>query len=176
MNDKKSSEDSRIYDYEAYFGPELELLENQFQENEKLYNEVHKGMEMNLERMDQKSMFGGSSPYRDVAELGKVLNDIRSNQVQVIKERTNVKKTIKDLELRKENSQKGDKNNMDAQGLMRDFLSEIQRQKPDYNKPQAHEITNQKGIENLQTLDPAKLGINENDLKMIDRFKNNGGK
>ena len=59
---------------------------------------------------------------------------------------------------------------------MRDFLSEIQRQKPDYNKPQVHEITNQKGIENLQTLDPAKLGINENDLKMIDRFKNNGGK
>lgn len=171
-------EQSRVYDYEAYFNPELELLNNQFEENEKLYKEVHKGMEANLERMEQKSMFGSSSPYRDVAELGKVLNDIRSNQVQVIKERTNVKKTIKDLEMRRENSVKGDKNNIDAQGLMRDFLTEIQRQKPDYNKPQVHEITNTTGIEQLSNLDPAKLGINENDLKMIDRFKGNikGGK
>lgn len=171
MPTPNNQEQSRVYDYESYFNPELELLNDQFNQNEQLYNEVHKGMELNLERMGQKSMYGGSSPYRDVAELGKVLNDIRSNQVQVIKERTNIKKTIKDLEMRRDNSNKGDKNNMDAQGLMRDFLTELQRQKPDYNKPQVHEITNNSGIEKLADLDPVKLGVNENDLKMIDRFK-----
>ena len=97
-------------DIEEYFSEEIELFNDQFNENEKLYEEVHRGMEKNLERLDGKAMFGSSSPYRDIAELGKVLNDVRSNQVSIIKERANVKKTVKDLEFKRENMKKDEKN------------------------------------------------------------------
>jgi hypothetical protein len=35
MANNDRSEQSRVYDYEAYFNPELELLNSQFEENEK---------------------------------------------------------------------------------------------------------------------------------------------
>lgn len=162
-------------DIEEYFGEEIELLNEQFDENKKLYEEVHKGMDKNLKRLEGNSMFGSSSPYRDIAELGKVLNDVRSNQVQIIKERTNVKKTIKDLEFKRENIKKDEKNNATAELLMKDLISEITRQKPEIIKPTVSEKNNNKGIEKLDKLDPEYLGLNENDFKMIDKFKNSGG-
>jgi hypothetical protein len=162
-------------DIEEYFGEEIDLLNNQFNENEKLYEEVHRGMDKNLERLDNKAMFGSSSPYRDIAELGKVLNDVRSNQVQIIKERTNVKKTVKDLEFKRESLKKDEKNNSNAEMLMKDLISEITRQKPDITTASVAEKNNKKGIEQLDKLDPEKLGLNENDFKMIDTFKNTGG-
>lgn len=162
-------------DMEEYFGEEIELLNDQFNENEKLYEEVHKGMEKNIERLDSKAMFGSSSPYRDIAELGKVLNDVRSNQVQIIKERTNVKKTVKDLELRRENMKKDEKNSTNAELLMKDLISEITRQRPEIEKSTVAERTNNKGLEKLKDLNPEKLGLNSNDFKMIETFRNNGG-
>ncbi len=161
-------------DLEAYFGEELELFNAQFNENENLYQEVHKGMEKNLERLDNKTMFGSTSPYRDIAELGKVLNDVRSNQVQIIKERANVKKTIKDLELKRENIKKDETNSANAELLMKDLISELTRQKPEITKTTVAERTN-KGIEKLQNLNPEELGLNANDFKMIEKFKNAGG-
>ncbi len=162
-------------DMEEYFGDEIDLLNDQFNENEKLYEEVHRGMEKNIERLDNKAMFGSSSPYRDIAELGKVLNDVRSNQVQIIKERTNVKKTIKDLELRRENMKKDEKNSANAEILMKDLITEITRQRPEITKPTISEKNNNKGIEKLNNLNPDQLGLNENDFRMIEKFKNVGG-
>lgn len=162
-------------DMEEYFGDEIDLLNEQFNENEKLYEEVHRGMEKNIERLDNKAMFGSSSPYRDIAELGKVLNDVRSNQVQIIKERTNVKKTIKDLELRRENMKKDEKNSANAEVLMKDLITEITRQRPEITKPTISEKNNNKGIEKLNNLNPDQLGLNENDFRMIEKFKNVGG-
>ena len=162
-------------DIEEYFGEEIELLNDQFNENEKLYEEVHKGMDKNLERLDGKAMFGSSSPYRDIAELGKVLNDVRSNQVQIIKERTNVKKTVKDLELRRENMKKDEKNNSNAEMLMKDLISEITRQKPEITKSTVEERNSKKGMDQLAKINPDDLGLNENDFKMIDKFRKTGG-
>ena len=162
-------------DMEEYFGDEIDLLNEQFKENEKLYEEVHRGMEKNIERLDNKAMFGSSSPYRDIAELGKVLNDVRSNQVQIIKERTNVKKTIKDLELRRENMKKDEKNSANAEVLMKDLITEITSQRPEITKPTISEKNNNKGIEKLNNLNPDQLGLNENDFRMIEKFKNVGG-
>jgi hypothetical protein len=158
-------------DIEEYFGEEIDLLNDQFNENEKLYEEVHKGMDRNLERLDNKAMFGSSSPYRDIAELGKVLNDVRSNQVQIIKERTNEKKTVKDLELRRENMKKDEKNSTNAELLMKDLISELTRQKPEITKSTVAERNNNKGMEKLNNLNPDELGLNENDFRMIEKFK-----
>jgi len=162
-------------DIEEYFGEEIDLLNEQFEENEKLYNEVHRGMEKNLERLDGKAMFGSSSPYRDIAELGKVLNDVRGNQVQIIKERTNVKKTVKDLEFKRENMKKDEKNNSNAELLMKDLISELTRQKPDITTSTVAERNSNKGMDKLDKLNPDELGLNENDYRMIDKFKNSGG-
>lgn len=162
-------------DIEEYFGEEIDLLNDQFNENEKLYEEVHRGMDKNLERLDNKTMFGSSSPYRDIAELGKVLNDVRSNQVQIIKERTNVKKTVKDLEFKRESLKKDEKNNSNAEMLMKDLISELTRQKPDIATATVAEKNDKKGLEQLAKLNPESLGLNENDFKMIDTFKNTGG-
>ena len=59
---------------------------------------------------------------------------------------------------------------------MRDILAQISR-KHEINKPAPGEINN-KGLDNLDSLDPKQLGLNDNDERMIERFKNNikGGK
>jgi len=163
--------------YEEYFAPELQLLDAQYNENEKLYNEVHKAMEKSVGRLDAKQMFGGSmsSPTKDIAQLGEVLNDIRSNQVQVAKERANIKKTIIDLDIRKENSKSQSEDANTNQLLMRNILTSIQKEAPNFTK--SSQINGDiRGAEALKSIDPDAIGINANDLKMIDRFRLNKGK
>lgn len=164
--------------YEEYFSPELKALDNQYQKNEELYNEVHKSLDKNLTKIDGNSMFGAGSPHREVAELGKVLNDIRGNQVAVIKEKSNIKKTIKDFEFKQQNAARNEAGSENLQVMMKDLISNIQATRTDMTKPSYSEKVNNKGAENLSNLKPEDLGINENDLAMIDRFRGttNSGK
>ena len=157
--------------YEKYFEPELTQLDTQYNKNEELYQEVHKSLEKNLDRMEGKAIFGTTSPHRDVAELGKVLNDIRGNQVSTIREKSNIKKNIKDLELRRENMKQGNKDNQDAQLLMKELISNIQAKNPEISRATEKEKTNLAGREFLDKLNPNDIGVNENDLKMIRKFK-----
>jgi hypothetical protein len=155
--------------YQEYFQPEIDALEKQFNKNEELYNEVHGCLEINIDKINSgKQMFGASTPHRDIADLGKVLNEIRSNQVATIKEKSNIKKTIKEFEFKRDNMKQGEKNNVDAQILMKELVSSIQSKNTDIIKPSSN---NMNGAEKLQNLDPVELGINENDFKMIDQFK-----
>lgn len=169
MSTKK--ENVETTDYQEYFKPELDALDNQYNKNEKLYDEVHKSLEKKLDTIDGKSMFGSGSPHRDVAELGKVLNDIRGNQVQTIRERSNVKKTIKDFELRERNFNTATNETEALQEVMKEVITNLQYSNPKAIAPSINEKKNNEGIEKLKDLDPATLGLNENDLKMIDRFK-----
>ena len=162
--------------YYQEFEPEMAALDKQSQENEKLYDEVHKAMEKCVERLDGKQMFGTTSPTKDIAQLGEVLNDIRSNQVQTIKEKANIKKTIFDLDIRKENSRAQSQDANTNQMLMRDILSKIQKEAPTLSKPTAAEMADNSGRDGLKNLDPRELGVNENDMKMISRFVQNKGK
>jgi prolyl-tRNA synthetase len=156
--------------YQEYFQPEIDALENQFNKNEKLYNEVHSCLEINIDKINSgKQMFGASTPHRDIADLGKVLNEIRSNQVATIKEKSNIKKTIKEFEFKRDNMKQGEKNNVDAQTLMKELVSSIQTKNMDILKP--NPTNSMSGADKLKNLDPAQLGINENDFKMIDQFK-----
>jgi len=161
--------------YEEYFQPEINMLDDQYNKNEKLYNEVHSSLEVNLDKMNGKAMFGASSPHRDVAELGKVLNDIRGNQVSTIKEKAGIKKTIKELELKANSIKQNDKTNMDAQNILKDLVSTIQSKNSNLITPTNNEKSNTKGLDKLNNLNPDQLGINSNDLKMIDQFKKNSG-
>lgn len=161
--------------YEEYFQPEINMLDDQYNKNEKLYDEVHSSLEINLDKMNGKSMFGASSPHRDVAELGKVLNDIRGNQVSTIKEKAGIKKTIKELELKASSIKQNDKSNMDAQNILKDLVSSIQSKNSNLITPTSNEKSNTKGLDKLKNLNPDQLGINSNDLKMIDQFKKNSG-
>ena len=170
MSNKKEN-NVETTNYQEYFKPELDALDNQYNKNEKLYDEVHRSLERKLDTLEGKSMFGSGSPHRDVAELGKVLNDIRGNQVQTIKERTNVKKTIKDFELRERNLNTATTETEALQEVMKKVVTSIQYSNPAAILPTASEKANNSGIEKLKDLDPQTLGLNENDLKMIDRFK-----
>jgi hypothetical protein len=161
--------------YEEYFKPELDSLNQQSQENDKLYKEVHSSMSKNLDRLNSKQMYGTSSPHRDIAEVGKVLNDIRGNQVQIIKEKANIKKTIIDLDIRKENSKASVKDSNTNEALMQDILREIRHGIPNISKPTHSEVSSTKGKDELAKIDPKSLGLNENDLSMIKKFKNNSG-
>lgn len=170
--------ENTLTEYEEYFSPELQALDNQYQKNEELYNEVHKSLDKNLSKIDGNSMFGSASPHREVAELGKVLNDIRGNQVSVIKERSNIKKTIKDFELKQQNIARNEAGSENLQVMMKDLISNIQATRTEMTKPSYSEKTSNKGAENLSALKPEDLGINENDFAMIDRFRgtSNSGK
>ena len=157
--------------YSEYFQPEIDAMDKQASENDKLYNEVHKAIEKNLGRLDGKMMMGASSPYRDIAMLGDTLNDIRANQVSIIKEKANIKKTIIDLDIRKENSKSQSNDAETNQLLMRDILTRIQKEIPNITKPTNTEMSDNRGIEQLKNLDPKKLGLNSNDFSMIEKFK-----
>ena len=163
-------------EYQEYFQPELDLLDDQYNKNEQLYDEVHGSLERNLERMDGKTMFGTTSPHRDIAELGKVLNDIRGNQVSTIKERSSIKKTIKELELKRDNMKQNSDNAQANEIMMKQMLSTIMTKNPEVTKATVSEKVNNKGKEELANIDPNTLGLNNNDLAMIDRFKKNLGK
>lgn len=162
--------------YQEYFQPELDLLDDQYKKNEDLYKEVHSSLEKNLERMEGKTMFNSSSPHRDIAELGKVLNDIRGNQVSTIKERSGIKKTIKELELKRDNMKQNSDNAQNTEVMMKQMLATIMVKNPELSKATEKEKGDKRGHEELANLDPNTLGLNNNDLAMIDRFKKNLGK
>lgn len=165
--------DSKYYNE---FQPELEALDKQTTENDKLYGEVHKAMESCLGRLEGKQMFGSSSPTKDIAQLGEVLNGVRKSQIDIIKEKGNIKKTIFDLDIRKDNSKSQSQDANTNQMLMRDILTRIQKEAPNVTKPTADELSNTTGRDALKHLNPDELGINENDYKMINVFKTNKGK
>ena len=173
---KDKKENVEMTNYQEYFKPELDALDNQYDKNEQLYDEVHKSLERKLDTLDGKAMFGAGSPHRDVAELGKVLNDIRGNQVATIKERTNVKKTIKDFELRERNFNTSTNETEALQEVMKNVITSLQYNNPQVSIPTSKEKANNDGIEKLKDLDPIALGLNENDMKMIDRFKKSNGR
>ena len=85
-----------------------------------------------------------------------------------------MKKTIVELGLKDKQTSSDSKNASTNEMLMRDILTQIGK-KQEINKPFPGE-NNNKGVENLDNLDPKKLGLNANDERMIERFKENLGK
>ena len=111
-----------------------------------------------------------------IAETGKVLSEIRGTQVNIIKEKSNVLKTIADLEIRERNSKSQETDAGTNQFLMQNLLNEISRKVGDVSKPSMSEIRDNRGKEALDKLDPEALGMNDNDFAMIDKFKQASGK
>lgn len=158
--------------YQEIFDDELNDLDNQAKEVDNLYNETHKALEVNIDRMSGKSMFGTTSPYRDISELSKSLTSIKQTRVSISHEKINLKKTIVELGLKDKQSNTDATNANTNEVLMRDILAQIGR-KQEINKPFPGE-SNNNGIDKLQErMDPKKLGLNANDERMIERFKEN---
>lgn len=158
--------------YQEIFTDELQELDQQAQEIDNLYNETHKALEKNINRMADKSMFGTTSPYRDISELSKSLTGIKQTRVSISHEKINLKKTIVELGLKDKQSNTDATNANTNEVLMRDILAQISR-KQELNKPFPGE-SNLKGIDKLnERMDPKKLGLNSNDEKMIERFNQN---
>lgn len=158
--------------YQEKFDPILTALDEQATLNSELYDEVHKSLEKDLKRLDGDRMIGSSSPSKSIAETGKVLSEIRGNQVNIIKEKSNVIKTIADLEIRERNSNSQATDAGTNQFLMQNILNEISKKVGDISKPTISEIQDNRGKEALDKLDPKTLGLNDNDFAMIDKFKN----
>lgn len=160
--------------YQDIFTDELNELDKQAQDVDNLYEETHKALEKNINRMTDKSMFGTTSPYRDISELSKSLTGIKQTRVSISHEKIALKKTIVELGLKDKQTSSDSKNASTNEMLMRDILTQISK-KQEINKPFPGE-NNNKGVENLDNLDPKKLGLNANDERMIERFKENLGK
>lgn len=157
--------------YQEIFENEINELDKQAKDVDKLYDETHQALQANLDRMTNKAMFGTTSPYRDISELSKSLTGIKQTRVSISHERINLKKTIVELGLKDKQTNSDATNANTNELLMRDILAQIGK-KQEINKPLPGEINN-KGIEKLNDLDPKQLGVNTNDLKMIERFKEN---
>lgn len=158
--------------YQEIFTDELNELDQQAIEIDKLYDETHKALEKNINRMTDKSMFGTTSPYRDISELSKSLTGIKQTRVSISHEKINLKKTIVELGLKDKQSNTDATNANTNEVLMRDILTQISK-KQELNKPFPGE-NNLNGIDKLnERMDPKKLGLNSNDEKMIERFKQN---
>lgn len=159
-----------IEDYSSYFKPELDALDNEGKEIDKLYNETHQALEKQINRMNSPTMIGSTSPYRDISELSKTLGGIRQTKVSVTHEKIALKKTVAELELKNKQTQTNAQNGNTNELLMRDILNQISH-KTDISKPNKTELSDNEGLDKLGQIDPKKLGINENDLKMIEKFK-----
>lgn len=162
--------------YKEQFAPILTELNEQAKLNTELYNEVHKSLEKDLSRLNGERMIGSTSPSKSIAETGKVLSEIRGTQVNIIKEKSNVLKTIADLDIRERNSKSQATDAGTNQFLMQNLLNEISRKVGDLSKPTMSEIRDNRGKEALDKLDPEALGLNDNDFAMIDKFKQAAGK
>ena len=158
--------------YEEKFEPIINALNEQANLNNELYNEVHKSLEKDLNRLNGERMIGSSSPSKSIAETGKVLSEIRGNQVNIIKEKANIIKTVADLEIRERNSNNQATDTETNQFLMHNILNEISKKIGNVSKPSISEIQDNRGKEELDKLNPDVLGLNDNDFAMIDRFKN----
>ena len=161
--------------YEEKFKPILSELDEQATLNNELYNEVHKSLEKDLNRLNGERMIGSTSPSKSIAETGKVLSEIRGNQVNIIKEKANVIKTVADLEIRERNSNTQATDAGNNQLLIHNVLNEISKKVGDISKPTISEIQDNRGRDKLDNLNPETLGLNDNDYAMIDRFKNTNG-
>jgi len=157
--------------YKEQFAPIIVELDEQARLNTELYNEVHKSLERDLKRLDGDRMIGSTSPAKSIAETGKVLSEIRGTQVNIIKEKSNVIKTIADLDIRERNSKSQATDAGTNQFLMQNLLNEISRKVGDMSKPTMSEIQDNRGKDALENLDPEALGMNDNDFAMIDKFK-----
>ena len=160
-----------VKSYEEQFAPIITELDEQAKLNTELYNEVHKSLEKDLNRLNGERMIGSTSPSKSIAETGKVLSEIRGTQVNIIKEKSNVIKTIADLQIRERNSKSQETDAGTNQFLMQNLLNEISRKVGDVSKPSMSEIRDNRGKEALDKLDPKALGMNDNDFAMIDKFK-----
>ena len=165
-----------VKSYEEQFAPIITELDEQAKLNTELYNEVHKSLEKDLNRLNGERMIGSTSPSKSIAETGKVLSEIRGTQVNIIKEKSNVIKTIADLQIRERNSKSQETDAGTNQFLMQNLLNEISRKIGDVSKPSISEIRDTRGKEALDKLDPEALGMNDNDFAMIDKFKQASGK
>ena len=165
-----------VKSYEEQFAPIITELDEQAKLNTELYNEVHKSLERDLNRLNGERMIGSTSPSKSIAETGKVLSEIRGTQVNIIKEKSNVIKTIADLQIRERNSKSQETDAGTNQFLMQNLLNEISRKVGDVSKPSMSEIRDNRGKEALDKLDPKALGMNDNDFAMIDKFKQVTGK
>ena len=165
-----------VKSYEEQFAPIITELAEQAKLNTELYNEVHKSLEKDLNRLNGERMIGSTSPSKSIAETGKVLSEIRGTQVNIIKEKSNVIKTIADLQIRERNSKSQETDAGTNQFLMQNLLNEISRKVGDVSKPSMSEIRDNRGKEALDKLDPKALGMNDNDFAMIDKFKQVTGK
>ena len=134
-----------VKSYEEQFAPIITELNEQAKLNTELYNEVHKSLEKDLSRLNGERMIGSTSPSKSIAETGKVLSEIRGTQVNIIKEKSNVIKTIADLEIRERNSKSQETDAGTNQFLMQNLLNEISRKVGDVSKPSMSEIRDNRG-------------------------------
>ena len=155
--------------YKELFDPELNELNTQAVKTDELYNETHQALEKNINRMNDKSMFGTSSPYRDISELSKSLTSIRQTSISIIREKISLKQIIQNLILKSAQIKSDSKTANVNESLMRNILTEINRKTE--LRPTHNELTNNNGIEHLDKYKIDELGLNDNDLKMIEKFR-----
>lgn len=158
--------------YDELFINEENELNNQYDKTEELYNETHKALDKNILRMESKTMIGTTSPYRDISELSKTLTGIRQTSVNITKEKINLKKIKVELELKEKQTATNSQNAQTSETMLRDIVTSIGIKEAFMKNTK----TSNKGIENLKNLDIEDIGINENDLKMIEAYKKSDGK
>lgn len=159
--------------YKELFKGELSQLDDQYAKTNDLYDKTYKALDKNVQRMEEKTVFGGTSPYRDISELSKSLGSISQTTLAITREKINTKKTIAELELKAKRNVSDAKTADTNEFLMRDMLIKL-GSKNNLTRPDKSELST-KGIENLNNMNPNELGINENDLKGIERFKKASG-
>jgi len=162
-------------EYSHIFDNELDQLDDQYNKTNELFEKVSLALDKNITRMNDKAMFGTTSPYRDISELSKSAASIRQTALSITHERVGIKKTIAELEIKAKQTKTDAQNAMTSETLMKDILSKIQSV-PELDKKimkQQSDHNTSRGMERLANLDPKDLGINENDIKSISRFKGN---
>lgn len=125
MNDRK---DINNVTQVEYYIDDIRAYDDHIVKNEQLYDELHSFMD----KLKGNSVnFGG---VKDIAEMGRTLAGIRTSGIEGVNKRFQAKRSLADMELKKEQLKNDDALNQNNAEVARNYLTLI-RQTPKVIKP-----------------------------------------
>lgn len=165
MATEESFEDSKYF---KIFKPDIDMFYEEGRKTDELYNEAHTLLERKLNKGNNGAMFGGSSGDRDIIEMSKSLSTIRQTKLNVIKEASNLKKIVAELNIKDRQQALESDEIRDKQQIL--AVLDALTSKNGTHRNVVPKSSNDAGLELLNT---DNIKLSNIDTEMIERYKKN---
>lgn len=165
------ADDFKNSKYYKIFEEELNAFSEEGKKIDELYSESHTLFDRKLNKGVNGAMFGSSSGDKDAIEMSKSLCSIRQTKLSVIKEITNLKKTVSELNLKEKQQILESDEAKDKQHII-DILEALSKSGNRYSDAIGRAPT----TEGIEMLDTDNIPLTAVDTEMVNRFRENNKK